>query len=243
MNERIRAREVRLIDENGAQLGIMSSQQALQIARQRDLDLIEVAPGAQPPVCRIMDFGKHKYQMQKKEREAHKKAHASEVRLIRLKPQIDKHDLDIKVKKLREMLGEGDKVRLQLRFRGREMSRPHLGQELLNGVAQQVADLATVEGFPRLEGRMMNLLLAPKPGARPAAPKKEKPATQADEKPAGRGPGPAPQAASPAAAEVAPPAPTPQAPAPVQPEPAKEERYEYGIGTQTEDTEDGGEAG
>ena len=109
----------------------MSSQQALQIARQRDLDLIEVAPGAQPPVCRIMDFGKHKYEMQKKEREAHKKTHASEVRLIRLKPQIDAHDLGIKVKKLREMLAEGDKVRIQLRFRGREMSRPHMGTELL----------------------------------------------------------------------------------------------------------------
>ena len=163
VNERIRAREVRLIDENGAQLGIMSSQQALQIARQRDLDLIEVAPNAQPPVCRIMDFGKHKYQMQKKEREAHKKAHAAEVRLIRLKPQIDEHDLGIKVKKLREMLAEGDKVRIQLRFRGREMSRPQLGLQLLNSLAEQVVDVALIEGYPRLEGRMMNMLLSPRP--------------------------------------------------------------------------------
>ena len=232
MNERIRAREVRLIDENGAQLGIMSSQQALQIARQRELDLIEVAPGAQPPVCRIMDFGKHKYQMQKKEREAHKKAHVSEVRLIRLKPQIDTHDLEIKVRKLREMLADGDKVRIQLRFRGREMSRPQMGQELLNGLAGQVADMATVEGYPRLEGRMMNMLLAPKPSARPAAPKKEKPAKPA-EKPAEKTPAPEAKAA-PAAEKPAEPA---------RPAPAKEERYDYGIGTQAEDTEDGGEAG
>ncbi len=185
-----------------------------------------------------MDFGKHKYEMQKKEREAHKKAHASEVRLIRLKPQIDAHDLGIKVKKLREMLAEGDKVRIQLRFRGREMSRPHMGTELLNGLAEQVANVATIEGYPRLEGRMMNMLLAPKPSTRPAAPKekKEKPAKQA-EKPA------APEApkaeAAPAAEtpkEAAPPAPA----EPPRPAPAKED---YGIGTQAEDTEDGGEAG
>ncbi len=222
----------------------MSSQQALQIARQRDLDLIEVAPGAQPPVCRIMDFGKHKYEMQKKEREAHKKAHASEVRLIRLKPQIDTHDLAIKVKKLREMLAEGDKVRIQLRFRGREMSRPHMGMQLLNGLAEQVADAATVEGYPRLEGRMMNMLLAPKASVRAAAPKKEKPAAGRAEKPEKPAAAPeAPKAEAPPAAETpkeaAPPAPA----EPPRPAPAKEEQNDYGIGTQTEDTEDGGEAG
>ena len=230
MNERIRAREVRLIDENGAQLGIMPVQQALQIARQRDLDLIEVAPNAQPPVCRIMDFGKHKYQMQKKEREAHKKAHVSEVRLLRLKPQIDKHDLEIKVRKLRELLTDGDKVRIQLRFRGREMSRPHQGQELLNAIADQLTDMAVVEATPRLEGRMMNMLLAPKPGARAAVPKKEKPAEHA--------PAPAPQKTPTTPSAVASPAPPPPAR-----EPVKEEQDTYGIGTQTENTEDGGEAG
>lgn len=224
MNERIRAREVRLIDENGAQLGIMPVPQALQLARQRDLDLIEVAPRAQPPVCRIMDFGKHKYQMQKREREAHRKAHASEVRLIRLKVQIDKHDLEVKLRKLREMLGEGDKVRIQLRFRGREMSRPQLGTELLNRIGDQVSDVATVEGPARLEGRMMNMLLSPKPGARAATAKKGKPAaTEREEE--SREPGP--------------PAPTVPAAPPAKPEPAKEELYVR----QTEDTEDGGEAG
>ncbi len=239
VNERIRAREVRLIDENGAQLGVVPTQQALQMARQRDLDLIEVAPNAQPPVCRIMDFGKHKYQMQKREREAHKKSHTSEVRLIRLKPQIDQHDLGIKVKKLREMLAEGDKVRIQLRFRGREMSRPHLGQELLNSIAERVSDMATVEGFPRLEGRMMNMLLAPKPAARAAAQKKEKPAEQA--------PAQKPAEAAPAAAAAPPQTPAQPAPPaaaePAKPEPTREERTDYGIGSQAEDTEDGGEAG
>jgi translation initiation factor IF-3 len=243
VNERIRAREVRLIDENGAQLGVMPTYQALQTARQRDLDLIEVAPNAQPPVCRIMDFGKHKYQMQKKEREAHKKTHASEMRLIRLKPQIDQHDLGIKVRKLREMLAEGDKVRIQLRFRGREMSRPQLGHELLTKMAEQVADTATVESYPRLEGRMMNMLLAPRPGARPAAPKKQK-----VDKPEAEKPAPAPAKptteSAPSAAAPAPAAPPPPAPAPAPAAPAaKEEQLNYGIGTQTEDTEDGGEAG
>ena len=221
MNERIRAREVRLIDENGAQLGIVPTLQALQMARQREMDLIEVAPTAQPPVCRIMDFGKHKYQMQKKESEARKKSHASEMRLIRLKPQIDKHDLGIKVRKLREMLGEGDKVRIQLRFRGREMSRPQLGAELLNSIAEQVGDIATVEGQARLEGRMMNMLLSPKPSTRAAAPKRE----EAEKK--------EPVAQAPATAAPSAPAPPPK------PEPVKEELY----AKQTEDTEDGGEAG
>ncbi len=234
MNERIRAREVRLIDENGAQLGIVPVQQALQLARQRDMDLIEVAPGAQPPVCRIMDFGKHKYQMQKKEREAHKKSHTSEMRLIRLKPQIDKHDLEIKTRKLREMLAEGDKVRIQLRFRGREMSRPHLGMELLNGIAAGVAEIATVESFPRLEGRMMNMLLSPKPGARAAAPKKEKPAAPKPETVESKEPAaPAPVAAAPSQPVAAAP------PQSAELKPVKEELY----AKQAEDAEDGGEAG
>lgn len=230
MNERIRAREVRLIDENGAQLGIMATQQALQMARQRDFDLIEVAPNAQPPVCRIMDFGKHKYQTQKREREAHRRAHTSEVRLIRLKPQIDQHDLEIKVKKLREMLGEGDKVRIQLRFRGREMSRPQMGVALLNGVAERVGDIATVEGQARLEGRLMNMLFAPKPGARAAAPKKDKPSPPKREEAEKKEPAPPAPAAG---------APSLVAAAPASPEPVREESH----GKQAEDTEDGGEAG
>jgi translation initiation factor IF-3 len=167
VNERIRAREVRLIDEKGAQLGVMSTQEALRIARERDYDLIEVSPSAQPPVCRIMDYGKHKYELAKRERETRKKSKSSEVRLLRMKPQISVHDLDVKVRKLRELLGEGNKVRISLRFRGREMSRPELGTKLLDRIAEALSDVALVEGAPRREGRMMNMMLAAKPGVKP----------------------------------------------------------------------------
>ncbi len=170
MNERIRAREVRLIDENGAQLGIMPSREALRLARERELDLIEVAPNSQPPVCRIMDYGKHRYEQAKRERETRKRQKSTEVRLLRMKPQIGEHDLAIKVRKLREMLGEGSKVRVSLRFRGREMSKPELGTNLLDRIARELSEVAQVEGVPRREGRMMSMMLAPRPGARPPTP-------------------------------------------------------------------------
>ena len=181
MNERIRAREVRLIDESGAQVGVVPIQDALRVARERELDLIEVAPNAQPPVCRIMDYGKHKYERAKREREARKKQRATEVRLLRLKPQIGQHDLEIKLRKLRELLGEGNKVRISLRFRGREMSRPELGAELLNRVAEELSDVAQVEGDLRREGRLMNMMVAPKPGVRAPKEKKEKTVRHAQE--------------------------------------------------------------
>ena len=174
VNERIRAREVRLIDENGAQLGVMSAQEALRIAHEREFDLVEVAPNAQPPVCRITDYGKHKYAQAKRERETRRKSRPSEVRLLRMKPQISKHDLDVKVRKLRELLAEGSKVRVSLRFRGREMSRPELGTVLFNRIAQELSDVALVEGAPRREGRMMSMMLTAKPGARAPKEKKEK---------------------------------------------------------------------
>ena len=180
VNERIRAREVRLIDEKGAQLGVMSTQEALRLARERRYDLIEVAPNAQPPVCRVMDYGKHKYEQAKRERETHKKSKSSEVRLLRMKPQISAHDLDVKVRKLRELLGEGSKVRISLRFRGREMSRPDMGVKLLDRIAQALSDVALVEGAPRREGRMMNMMLAAKPGTKaPKAPKAKEKAEKA----------------------------------------------------------------
>ena len=167
VNERIRAREVRLIDENGVQLGIVAVPEALRIARERNLDLIEVAPGAQPPVCRIMDYGKHRYETAKREHETRRKTKAGEVRLLRMKPQISRHDLDIKIRKLRELLAEGNKVRISLRFRGREMSRPEMGTQLMNRIASELSDTATVEGSVRQENRMMMMMLAPKPGTRP----------------------------------------------------------------------------
>jgi len=177
VNERIRAREVRLIDDKGVQLGVMPSREALEIARERELDLIEVAPNSQPPVCRIMDYGKHKYEQAKRERETRRRQKATEVRRLQLKPQIGQHDLVIKLRKLRELLAEGSKVRVTLRFRGREMSRPELGFKLLERVAEELSDVAQPEGTPRREGRMMNLMFVPKPGTRapqPAKPKEQK---------------------------------------------------------------------
>ena len=228
MNERIRAREVRLIDENGAQLGIMPTREALRVAHERELDLIEVAPNAQPPVCRIMDYGKHKYQQAKREREAHRRSKSTEVRLLRLKPQIMAHDLEIKLRKLREMLAEGCKVRISLRFRGRELSHPELGTKLLERIAGELSDIAQTEAPPRFEGRMMNVLLAPKPGARPAL--KPKPPAPAREEPT--------------------PAPPEPAPVTVQQEKAVpdvqdqvEQRQVEQPLRQAEDTEDSGEAG
>lgn len=183
MNERIRAREVRLIDENGVQLGVMPARDALRVARERDLDLIEVAPNAQPPVCRIMDYGKHKYQQAKRDREARKKQRGTDLRLLRIKPQIGAHDLEIKLRKLRELLAEGNKVRISVRFRGREMRRPELGTELMKQIGQQLADVAQMEGEPRLEGRIMSIMVAPKPGMKAAVQRKaEKAEAKADAK-------------------------------------------------------------
>lgn len=194
VNERIRAREVRVIDDNGAQLGVMTPQDALQIARDRGLDLIEVAPNAQPPVCRIMDYGKHKYEQAKRERETRKRQKSSEVRLIRVRnPQISQHDLDVKLRKLRELLGEGSKVRISLRFRGREMSRPELGTKLFERIAQEVSDVAAVESTPRREGRMMNMMLTPKPGAKPQKEAAKKPSKEPAERAKSEAKKPAPQ--------------------------------------------------
>ncbi len=236
MNERIRAREVRLIDEHGAQLGIVPVPEALRIARERNLDLIEVAPGAQPPVCRIMDFGKHKYESAKRDREGRRKTKSGEVRLLRMKPQIGQHDLEIKVRKLRELLGEGNKVRISLRFRGREMSRPQMGTDLMNKIAALLADAAIVEGPVRQENRMMNMMLAPKPGARPPKESKESKAPKAP-------PAPKPPEApgEPKAAEK--PQEVKEKVAPDVQEQVKAAEPIAQPRRQSEDTEDSGEAG
>jgi translation initiation factor IF-3 len=221
VNERIRAREVRLIDEKGAQLGVVPTREALRIARERNLDLIEVAPNAQPPVCRIMDYGKHKYQHAKRQREARKRQKGTEVRLLRMKAQIGIHDLQIKLRKVRQLLSEGNKVRVTVRFRGREMTRPQLGTDLLERVVQELSDIAQSEGRPRLEGRMMTMMLNPRPGVKPVPKKKEKPDRPAEAK-----------------VEQTPVA--PEQPKEPEPEPAVQERQHEG---EDEDTEDGGEAG
>lgn len=158
----VRAREVRVIDESGAQLGIMSSRDALQAATERDLDLIEVSPNGKPPVCRIMDYGKFKYQQSKRDKDAHRKQKATELKLIRVRPKIDDHDLQIKLKNVRKFLSEGNKVRINLFFRSRELSHPEFGRRILDRMMEATQDLASVEKPPGFEGRMMTMILGPK---------------------------------------------------------------------------------
>jgi len=228
VNEQIRAREVRLIAEDGTQLGIVPSREALRIARERNLDLIEVAPQAQPPVCRIMDYGKHKYTLARRDREARKRQKATEVRLLRLNPHIGEHDLQVKLRKLRELLGEGNKVRLNLRFRGAWIRHPELGHQLFARIVKELSDIANPEGTTRREGRMMNLLLAPKPGLKP--PPKQASASKDKEK----------QEEKPQAAAEQPAAPPkPEAP---EKEDAKQEQVPKQV-LQAADPEDSGEAG
>jgi len=167
VNERIRAREVRLIDENGTQLGVLPVAQALETARSRELDLIEVAPNATPPVCRIMDYGKYKFTQAKREKDARKRHKAAEMRPIRLRPRINDHDLQTKVRKMRDFLGGGDKVKVNLFFRSREMSHPELGRKVLDRLVKEVEDIAQVENAPRTEGRIMTMILSPKAASAP----------------------------------------------------------------------------
>ncbi|HOQ91024.1 MAG TPA: translation initiation factor IF-3 [Candidatus Hydrogenedentes bacterium] len=164
VNQQIRARQVRVIDENGVQLGIMSPWDALREAEGRGLDLVEVAPMAQPPVCRIMDYGKYRFEQKKRAREARKHQHQIVIKEIKYRPKIDKHDFETKTNHVREFLQEGNKVRVTIMFRGREMSHPELGRDVLRKVVEATADLTTgeydVESIP-LEGRNMAIVLTP----------------------------------------------------------------------------------
>jgi len=150
------------VDENGVQVGVVPTREALQMAATKGLDLIEVAPAANPPVCRIMDFGKFKYARSKRDRESRKKQKTVEMRAIRIRPRIDDHDFEVKLKLLRRLLGEGDKVKVNLLFRSREMTHPEFAQRVLARLAQGAADIGQVEKTPGLEGRMMTMVLAPK---------------------------------------------------------------------------------
>jgi translation initiation factor IF-3 len=161
VNEQIDSREVRLIDAQGQMIGIVGLREARLRAEEAGLDLVEVSPTATPPVCKILDFGKFKYETQKKASAARKKQRVIEVKEIKMRPSIDDNDYDIKMKKIREFLDEGDKVKVTMRFRGREMAHQHLAMEILNRVKEQVADLAKVEQFPKLEGRQMVMVMAP----------------------------------------------------------------------------------
>ncbi|NWG22182.1 MAG: translation initiation factor IF-3 [Chloroflexi bacterium] len=169
INNRIRAREVRLIDENGAQVGVVSIRDALGMAEERGLDLVEVAPNAIPPVCRILDYGKFRYEQSKKEREARKNQKQVEIKQIRLEPKTDDHDLDVKARQARRFLIDGDKVKFNLRFRGREIFHQDIGLRMLEQMAEELRDIAIVEQRPLMEGRVLTLLLAPNQKAKAQA--------------------------------------------------------------------------
>jgi translation initiation factor IF-3 len=162
MNHRIRVPEVRVIDAEGAQLGVMATRDALSLAREQGLDLVEVAPMAHPPVCRILDYGKHKYDEAKKQRQARKNAHATEIKGIRIKPGTETHDLEFKLKDTIRFLQEGHKVQVTLIFRGRETAHPEIGRAQMDRLAQGASAAGVVERPPVLEGRRMTMLLAPK---------------------------------------------------------------------------------
>lgn len=162
INEEIRAREVRLIDTEGTQLGIFSSKEALRLAEERQLDLVEISPAAKPPVCKIMDFGKYKYEQSKREKEAKKKQKIISVKEVKLRPSIEDHDFEVKAKNAARFLKDGDKVKATIIFRGREIVHTQLGQKLLKRLAEQVKDFSQVERQPKLEGKNMIMILSPK---------------------------------------------------------------------------------
>ena len=161
MNRQIRAEQVRVIDEAGEMLGVMTVPEGIRMAEERGLDLVEVSPNATPPVCKIIDFGKYKYEVQKKKNEAKKKQKVVTIKEIKLRPNIDKHDLGIKIKQMKSFLEEGDKVKITLRFRGREMAHIDIGRALMDRVKDEFGETAKLELHPRMEGRQMIMILAP----------------------------------------------------------------------------------
>lgn len=161
-------REVRLIDENGVQVGIITTRDALDMARDRDLDLVEVAPTASPPVCRLMDYGKFRYEQTKKEREARKNQKQVELKEIRMKPRTDTHDLQVKANNARRFLEDGHKVKFSVRFRGREIAHPEIGREMLEQLSEDLREYAVIDQKPTLEGRAYTLILSPAPQSKPS---------------------------------------------------------------------------
>ncbi len=166
-------REVRVIDDTGQQLGIMAPQQALVIAKQKGLDLVEIAATATPPVCRIMDFGRYQYQEQKRARQAKKHQKIIEVKEIKFRPKVDEHDYQFKKKHIERFLADGDKVKATIFFRGREMAHPEIGRRILERLIEDLTDVAVAETSPRQEGNQMHTILSGKAGKKPAAPKRE----------------------------------------------------------------------
>lgn len=162
INEQIRDKEIRLIGENGEQLGIMSPRDAMKMAEEAGLDLVKIAPTAKPPVCKIVDYGKYKYEQVRREKEAKKKQHTIEVKEIRLSPNIDTNDLNTKINNARKFLSKGDKVKITLRFRGREMAHMNQSKHILDDFAQALSDIAVIEKAPKVEGRSMTMFLTEK---------------------------------------------------------------------------------
>lgn len=162
VNEGIRSREVRLIDQNGEQLGIKSKFEALEIAARVNLDVVIVSPNSKPPVARIMDYGKYKFEQQKRDKEARKKQKVINVKEVRLSPTIEEHDFNTKLRNAHKFLEKGDKVKASIRFRGRAITHKDIGQRVLDRFAEECAELATIESKPKMDGRSMFLVLAPK---------------------------------------------------------------------------------
>ena len=162
MNQDIRVPRVLLIDQNGEKQGVMPTTSAMEAAEEAGLDLVEIVPNAEPPVCKIMDYGKFRFQEQKKKAEARKRQKVVELKEIKLRPNIDTHDYEVKTKAMHRFFGEGDKVKVTLRFRGREMAHPELGMKLLQKVQEDFDEIAKVEYSPRMEGRQMIMILAPR---------------------------------------------------------------------------------
>ena len=177
INEEILDKEVRLIGDQGEQLGIMSIDEAMRIATEREMDLVKIAPGSNPPVCKIMDYGKYRFEQDKKEKEAKKNQRVIEIKEIRMSPGIDTNDFNTKLKNALKFLGDGDRVKVSVRFRGREMAHTEIGALLLKDFAAQCAEIANMDKAPKLEGRNMSMFLSPKPQApakKPAKPKQPK---------------------------------------------------------------------
>lgn len=169
LNERIRVPQVRLIDEKGEQVGIVATSDALKMARDRGLDLMEIAAGAKPPVCKILDYGKYKYEQKKKEHQARKNQIVVKVKEVQLRPNTDTHDLEYKIRNVKNFLEEGDKAKIIVMFRGREIAHTQPGYQMLRDIVEQLKEVAVVESPPKLEGKKLMMILAPNPLAKKAS--------------------------------------------------------------------------
>ncbi|MGZ6141488.1 MAG: translation initiation factor IF-3 [Myxococcaceae bacterium] len=208
-NRRIKAREVRVIGAGGEQLGVLPIDQALRLAQDDGLDLVEVSPLAKPPVCKIMDYGKFKYTEKKKQSEAKKKQVVVQLKEVKLRPRTEEHDYDVKLKKVREFLGEANKARITVMFRGREITHRELGQKVLQRVIEDLKETAVIESAPRMEGRQMFMILAPNPKMLQAQRSRAQAHAAQPQRPEG-----APGAAAPQAPAAPAPVASPAAPAP-----------------------------